>query len=277
MASGDDDLFDFTIGTISNLAANATFPETTFFAQTKAGEKDEFVSGFQTETTAFIVNVTTFIDSTSSETHSNVMLIVGVACGVVGIILGILLTFIFWVYKNRRKPLVFLGSGSRQSAALKKNPREMTFEPLDLSLTPDRRERWQRAATIPAQTSSSLFQIGANESFQMTRSQTLSCRDYDAEEFSFCQRRSDFGSQRREAAFEKTQSAFEQLTHSGGGNQSPCLSKTVYHSEDTLEVGTIFLKLSICIVLCLHFKRTKILFFKQLGLCGWMIEFALVW
>ncbi|CAK8692470.1 unnamed protein product [Clavelina lepadiformis] len=94
--------------------------------------KDEIIDRLGTES-SLALNSTLTPDTTTPESNQMV-LIIGVTCGVIGLLIGIAITAILWIYTQKRKRK----NGqmrSRHASVLEKNPKEKTFEPLDLSLT----------------------------------------------------------------------------------------------------------------------------------------------
>ena len=68
--------------------------------------------------------------NTTTKATDNRLVVVGATCAVLGLLVGIALSVAFWIYKRRCGK-----KHRRKSSVLEKNPKEMTFEPLDLTLT----------------------------------------------------------------------------------------------------------------------------------------------
>ena len=90
--------------------------------------------GTNTTVTFLIDNQTTMTNEIPSTDDVNLVLIVGVACGAVGLFLGMIFTAVFCRYRNRTRHERDMTRPS-QLSVFGKNPKEKTFEPLDLSLT----------------------------------------------------------------------------------------------------------------------------------------------
>ena len=88
---------------------------------------DVFERHVAVSTSPMISIASTTIPQTSSAS-SDKLAIVGITCGMLGVILGIVVSAAFWTYKKRK-------TQREQKIVMEKNPKEKTFEPLDLSLT----------------------------------------------------------------------------------------------------------------------------------------------
>ena len=67
--------------------------------------------------------------TTQTADDTNIIITVGITCGILGIVMGIIIAAAFWSFKKRQ------GNHKEQRYTMEKNPKEKTFEPLDLSLT----------------------------------------------------------------------------------------------------------------------------------------------
>jgi len=74
-------------------------------------------------------NVTTTTTSMQHMDNTDKLVVVGVTCGVLGVVLGVVISVAFWSYKKRKN------KKNELRTTMEKNPKEKTFEPLDLSLT----------------------------------------------------------------------------------------------------------------------------------------------
>ena len=150
---------------------NATDPVTKFTPITKSGTSHPddghhletrnvtVLSNFgKTSTSAALLmddETTTFhefFSNVGEEDHKNLTLMVGIICGIVGIFVGIALASALCLYRSRSQQNRAL-SRSRHSSIFEKNPKETTFEPLDLSLTLPRYDHSQSALNFYQETS----------------------------------------------------------------------------------------------------------------------------
>ena len=127
---------------------------------------------------AFNLNVSTTVENQVllPKDQDNIVLIVGIVCGVLGLLLGIVLTATFWLYKIKRKPKKTINR-SRQASVFEKNPTEKTFEPLNLSLTlpryePSHSTDFQRDSSVGSRFDTPVF------SNDILRTESDSCHSF---------------------------------------------------------------------------------------------------
>lgn len=239
MASGDAPDNRFISNASSNFVAHNLTTQSMLVFGSGTSDLGKNAGWYETDTTAYVVDVTGNIDSTASDSDGNgsEVVIVGAVCGVVGVILGILFTFIFWSYKNKNKPSNAFGP-YRLKPAVTKNPREATFERLDMSLTLDRPDQSFKSVTTTTLPQSS-FQLEVNEPFnrRMPRSRTLGCNDYNAKQYSPLSEKHDFDLEKQETMFfKRTRSETLQAGHTGRKASFLTYSRPVSSVADALEV-----------------------------------------
>ena len=113
------------------------------------------------------------------EDNSNVVLIVGVTCGVVGLLLGISFMALIWIYKAKKQRRNNFAQG-RQACVVEKNPREMTFESLDLSIMLPRYDQSISNLTYHQDTFGRSIVDSPSSIVGTCRSEDDSSRDYKA-------------------------------------------------------------------------------------------------
>ena len=115
--------WDFNGISFSNDAhSSTTSPQVPLFKNGKAMHNGSSAA-FTTIPTTTVT--TSRVNQTASNTNT---IVVGLTCGLAGLLLGIIISTAFWLYRKN-------GITKKQTPALEKNPKERTFEPLDLSLT----------------------------------------------------------------------------------------------------------------------------------------------
>ena len=91
------------------------------------GDSPQSTLIFDEKLQTFEVILTT--TTTQAADNTEKLIAVGITCGVMGIVLGIVISVVFWSHKKRKS------KKNEPRIAMEKNPKEKTFEPLDLSLT----------------------------------------------------------------------------------------------------------------------------------------------